>query len=293
MKKSTFPPDHINRDIVNDKWQNIIDFIRDFINRGFYIYALFDVSKILLYESQKPWYHDPLIYGYDDEKQLIYFADNYKNGKYSTGSSSYREMIEATSNYDNAIITGSTIDFLKGYYCIKYKTLYDYGNCRFSNNFVYHFDKILFFDLIADYLYQKNSFRRWSSPQNLVDDEADKKNVWGIGIYSFLLDYLDYVLEQNIEIDIRSFYVLIEHKQLIKKVLVFLLGERKNMVCFQEYLYSCDECISLSKAISSLSLRYNILHDQSIMIKIKKRLSELQQIEEKFLGNLLVNNKKF
>ena len=25
--------DHINRDIVNDKWQNIIDFIRDFINR--------------------------------------------------------------------------------------------------------------------------------------------------------------------------------------------------------------------------------------------------------------------
>lgn len=273
--------DHISRTIVKNKWDNILDFVKEYINNGYYIYTLLDVSKISFYKAQTFWCHDPLIYGYNDEKQLIYFADNYKNGKYLIGQTSYKELIEASLAFDN---NTNVVDFLKGHYCIKYRTLYDFGNCRFADDYCYKFNRELFFNLIEDYLCQRNSFKRWSSPQNLVEEEDD--NVWGIGIYPFLQSYLDYVKKTEIKIDLRSFYVLCEHKKLLKKIFDFLVL-KENYIIPKNCVALFEECIVLGSTICNLCLKYNLSSKGDIIEKIKDRILKLEEKEKNLLSLIL------
>ena len=271
----------IDRGVALEKWKNIIDFIRCYIDKEYYIYALFDVCQISTYKSKEFWQHDPVLYGYDDERQEVYFADNYVNGKYSVGIATYDEIINATEELMNR---SDIVDWLSGFHYIKYKEIYDYGNYRFSNQYQYYFDRNLYVELLLDYLQQNNSLKRWCAPCTLVD--KDDSNKWGIGIYSFIKDYLLFLRETGNKIDIRGFYVLAEHKNLIKKTVIFLYGEQWNEDNSLEKQL-LDECIIESMKLCNLCLKYNITYEFKILDRISNGINKLKKIEEELIGFLI------
>lgn len=272
--------DHVNRQIINNKWDNIIEFIKDYVDRGYYIYALFDVSQISLYHANRAWYHDPLIYGYDDEDEVLYFADNYRSGKYSIGRASYKEILNATEKYEG---NTEVIDWLKGVFCIRYKKIYDFGNYRLFDSYKYTFDEKLYTDLLEDFLYERNSFLRWSAPQNLV--EVDD-NVWGIGVNAFLREYLIYVKDNNCELDQRSFYVLLEHSKLIQKGMEYIKRE-KHYDFLQNELELAKENLDLCIMMCNLCVKFNVLKRQDILIKIRNKLLLLKEKQEELFVKLI------
>jgi len=160
----------INRKVISSKWNDIVDFLRDYINCNYYVYALYNVGKITAYKSKEFWHHDALIYGYDDDKKIFYFADNFKNGKYSLGIVSYEEIRNANKSFNEH---HEVVDWLNGFWAIKYKEIYDYGNYRFRSQYKFVFDKKLYVELIKDYLNERNSFRRWCCPETLVENDDD------------------------------------------------------------------------------------------------------------------------
>ena len=73
----------IERKMAVTMRNGIVDFIKFAIDNGYYIFMMLEVSQIAAYKGMR--FHEPLLYGYDDEKEEIYFADTYLNGKYAMG----------------------------------------------------------------------------------------------------------------------------------------------------------------------------------------------------------------
>ena len=60
---------HIGIDMVDIGWKNRLDFVKMAIINNYYIYAEMNVSKINAYEINKPFAHDALVYGFDEENK--------------------------------------------------------------------------------------------------------------------------------------------------------------------------------------------------------------------------------
>lgn len=65
----------IDRDMVINKWIKMSTFIKDMVYAGYYVYTLFDVSKFNAYGRKGFSLHDPLLYGYDDEKEVFFILN--------------------------------------------------------------------------------------------------------------------------------------------------------------------------------------------------------------------------
>lgn len=83
----------------------MVEFIKERISAGWYVHALFDVSKITAYGDSGLMIHDPFIYGYDDLEKNMYFMDNYQYGKSAQGLACYADInassISIMENYDS------------------------------------------------------------------------------------------------------------------------------------------------------------------------------------------------
>lgn len=66
--------------------------------------------------------NDPLLYGYDDERQEIYYADTYKNGKYAFGIAGYEE-IERAFGTEEQWNSWEATDWVLNVVCMKPKNL--------------------------------------------------------------------------------------------------------------------------------------------------------------------------
>lgn len=244
----------IDRYIIDSKWEYIIDFIRDTINNDRYIFGLFDVSKIDQYNRKSPSPHEVLIFGFDDDKQEIYFADNYSQGKYMQGTTNYNNVINAYLGMNNEELK----DWFEGIYLFNCRKVFDYGMYQFSNRYYYKFDIKLYVDLINDYLKGKNTYLRWTTPPALINYAKADNNVWGINIYDYIIEHLAMIQQGNAENDWRALYVLYEHKMLIQKTLRFL--QVKNHLIVNKNL---ENLVTESIKYALLSLNRAIKSDLS------------------------------
>jgi hypothetical protein len=83
----------LSKELVNKKWKvSIIDFIKDCIQSGFYLffYGQKKMSASSMYQISD-FDHDVFVYGFDDDKQQLHLAGNFKNGKYSCETCTYQE----------------------------------------------------------------------------------------------------------------------------------------------------------------------------------------------------------
>lgn len=261
--------DIISRELALEAWDGIINFVRSYINHGYYIYGMFDVSQIAAYEKNDYFTHNPLLYGYDDEKKEIYFADNYGNGSYSTGVATYQEIIAATEELHRhqGKISGR-------FSCLQYN----------ANDFRFKFEKELYRDLLIDYLEQKDSYCRWLQPGFVR--KPDDHRYWGIGIYSLMQNYLDYMLQEDFLMDKRGFYMQKEHKNLLLQSITYVLGNNWKNTYPLEYKLLEDN-VRISNIMLNLCLKYNITHDSNIPDKIRDYLITIERNEKDLFPRLI------
>ena len=66
--------ERLDRKIINNKCGDYLSFIKDVINEEYYVYLCVKPSCIRKYSLSNAPY-DMMIYGYDDNKQIVYAAD--------------------------------------------------------------------------------------------------------------------------------------------------------------------------------------------------------------------------
>lgn len=263
----------LDRKVAFDIKEGVINFLKYQINKGYYIYTCFAVNRINIYQN-KFRTHDPLIYGYDDEKEEVYFADTYHNGHYAFGVASYSEITEAAGTESEWAEWGLT-EWQLDVVCMKYKDL--------GVNF--KFNKEMYVSLLLDYLQQKDSkMVHWGVVGWTKGPEV--KKVLGIGIYPLARRHIQEACERRREIDLRGLYVLLEHKQIMSKALGYIWGEQWKGLYEQESRL-LHEIIEEATIILNLSIKYNITMKAEITETIMRHIYIIEKLEKIFFANLI------
>lgn len=246
-----------------------ISLVKSFINQGYYFYAYFRVEYVAVYKESGFRHHEMLIYGYDDEREEFYFADNYKQGKYAHGVASYAEV-------EKAIYVDAEFDDRVGLRGFKHKDHDEIVSFKF--------DKETYITLLEDYVYQRDSRRFWQMPGLVISIYENR--TYGIGVYSYIREYMDFIKRTNQYMDHRGFCVLKEQKKLLKKSLEYVLGESlevKNPALGMK-LNSIRKLIQINL---NLCLKYNITFDIRITDKIKDNLSVLEVLDRELYEGII------
>lgn len=266
--------ERINRDFTEGYIKsNIVDFAINAIKGGYYLFTLLDTYFNHNYSTYQKEHllHEHLIYGFDDTNQIFYFGDNLKSGKYEYSIISFKEFELA----NDSIKKNSLVDWYLGIYLLKYREIYDYGMYTFRDEYIHCFNYNAMYKLINDYLLERPSEKVWVLPAGLVGENTETYNkCWGIGIYRYLFEYLD-LISEGMGIEYRAFYILYEHKQIIGK-LMLRLHDMHEKSCNHKIMKICDESIVISDNINGLILKYSIIHQNSLLIKIKQKLDILR-----------------
>ena len=96
----------MDRDTLEKKYDTIVDMVKYYIDLDFYLFFELDCFYIpVALFNQKIHYNDKtLIYGYDDEKQVVQVADFYgpfdRNISYKFREISYIDFVHAYSSYE-------------------------------------------------------------------------------------------------------------------------------------------------------------------------------------------------
>lgn len=253
---------------------DFINFINYYIDCGNYIYTLLDVKQIAAYRHTFFKLHDPLLYGYDDEKGEVYFADTYLNGKYTLGMASYDEVTRAVGDEEAWTRWGAT-DWELDVLCMKYK----------ESGVTFHFDKRMYTDLLAEYIEERDSFdihwgvRGWTRGSKI-------RRACGTGVYSFLQEYLRVEKKEKRGLDKRGFYIILEHKQILEKTIIYIMGERwEDRFPFEWQLL--QSVINMATIMLNLSLKYNMTKREILLEKIGQYAIELEASEKILFPRLI------
>jgi hypothetical protein len=86
-----------DRDIINLKWDNIIDFITDALDRNHFLFLKVNRKYLRAFSGyqKRDSPHELFVYGYDREKGILYLADNFHYGKFVFATASFEELTEA------------------------------------------------------------------------------------------------------------------------------------------------------------------------------------------------------
>jgi len=252
---------------IGFKKMNGLQLIKEYINYDFYFSAPFMVKGFATYKKDRE-YHDLLIYGYSDEKEEFYFADNYEGGKYEFGIAHYVEMEKAISNYDRT--DNPNIN------CLKYR-----NNKAWKT---FQFDKSTYINFLKDYINGTNYARTWGVPG--VEYKFLKGKRWGIEVYSYIQEYLEAVKKLETSVENRGLYVILEHKHILEKTLTYVLGEQwKEKYPLSWQLLKRD--IQVAGTAFKLFLNYKLTLDKQLIGQIKDCIEELQENDYKLFPHLI------
>ena len=96
----------MDRDTLEKKYDTIVDMVKYYIDLDYYLYFELDCFYIpvAVYNSKIHYNSKTLIYGYDDDKEIIYVADFYgpfdRNVAYKFREISYIDFVHAYSSYE-------------------------------------------------------------------------------------------------------------------------------------------------------------------------------------------------
>lgn len=271
----------IDRKFVMDSWNSFTDFIQSAIDHDKYIFTLLDTSFTYrkINESGSHLLHEHLIYGYNNDKKIFYFADNYDKGKYSYGELDYSDVEKSNTS----IFTNHLTDWYNGVMMLSYINVYDYGNRYFKSSHEHVYDPAYAKILIQDYLMQRETERRWVPPSVLHCENINSQKCWGIGIYDYMYRYLDSI---SGNIDKRGFYVLYEHKKILAGISNYIaLNYQKK--CSTTLPVVCEECVKEAKILLSLCLKYNLTHDEKTKKVLYSYIARIKKLDIQIMNELL------
>lgn len=182
---------------INKKWiLNYIPlhtFLKSLIDQNSYIIFFINTQYIKAYKNAFGS-HDPMIYGYNDEKKIYYMCDHTKNGKYTTFICSFRELEEALSDpveipsrfllrNKQEVEVFRIVNFDKNWNKNK---LYLYHD--FDGYTELYYEKII--NTLQDFLHAKNTIQ-WGNRINFMTSLEKNNHNFGINCYMDLKNHIE------------------------------------------------------------------------------------------------------
>lgn len=272
----------VNRKMINARWGGMVNFLMDAVDQNMYPYFLFDTYYDSKFDkSRKHFLHEHLVYGYDRENKIFLYADNNKNGKYGFDCISY-DCMELSDNQVNSYL----FDWFDGVYLMKYRQCYSYGMYEFKEYYKHSYDIKLLICLLNDYLTENPSLKRWQYPTNFYNQEKHGYLKCGLGVYDYVLQYLDFCKTSDIVLDVRGSYVLYEHKVLIVEVIKYLMIHH-DIHFKEDIILMGKESIKISKIIVNLFIKYNISRNKKLIDDIQKYIYQLKNNDKKLISDII------
>lgn len=266
---------HIGIDMVDIGWKNRIDFIKKAIIKDYYIYAEMNVSKINVYGVNKPFAHDALIYGFDEENKQFLISDFFGLKKYGSAWISEQELENAL--YLDEESFGKTGIFFNDIFLLKIK--YD-ERAIFSTKKV--IDTLWAYEQgIPISLGYNNRFKPLF---------ADEKNnfLFGIQCYQLLYNMLE-ACNQNKKLPSRwrqVVYLFYEHKRIMVERLKFM-KEKECLKNAEKYLEIYKKIRDKHEIILMLFIKYALTYKKNILSHILSEINEVVREERLILPDLI------
>ena len=254
----------MSRSFVEKKWSNATSFLKDMINDEYYVIMLVDTYYINAYRDtygKQHYYHDILVYGYDDEKEVFLVADCFVNGKYEFATCTYDELESGfIHSYRDDWINGIRLFKLKEepYIGIGYNTEYMAKACeRYLNGATSN---------VSTYIEGR---RRFDLRDRFVD---------GLQVYDELVKYVENESDEWSTYDIRLFYVLYDHAKLFR-YLTKQLMQRNQIVNAPNLYKSFLDIENRIKNLYMLVLKYNVTGNEKVKLDIVEKISNIKCLE--------------
>ena len=245
-------------------WIDLLTFITHNIARGYYFHLTLDQYYIPVSNNYKKNHnsHSTFIYGYNNINEEFYIADFYKNFKYSYEKISFLDFQQAYSDYN--------------YNCYKkYIILLKYEKVR------YEFDLERVKNAIEDYVSCMDRTNRFYTRFSAYT----KDNIYGLDYYTYAIKCIE-----NLLLDIRPFYVIMDHKKAMLEKIKYM-GEY-NYLNNANYLYEKYKEIEQAASVNKqLILKFRFNNNKELLDNAIKRYRTMAENEEKLLYVMLKNIK--
>jgi hypothetical protein len=241
---------------------DIVDFIINCINSGYYIWLYLDefyVPNRISYNTGH-LIHECLIYGYNTDKSCFYSAGFDTRHNYSFSEISYTDFIKAFYNSD----INKPVNIVKH-----------------QETDRYNFDIQNVMNLLEDYVYSKNTSKRLSIYSNPTSDV-----IYGLQIYEYLRKNFENPPTKEFLDDIRSLHILWEHKKCMTSRIKFLY-ENKYLDKLEPYYSKYKEIENKALALRNMQIKYTYTRDDDEIKKIATYIDEIRNEEKEILVELL------
>lgn len=114
------------------------------------------------------------------------------------------------------------------------------------------------------------------------DDGLKMKKYWEIGGYQYAIKYLEYAGNMGINLEIRGFYALLEHKKIVKDM---IMNKFKSIVPQTGEL--CGKSVKTAEIMTTLCVKYNLTKKTDILKRIQLNLEELRENDIQIFSCLL------
>lgn len=252
---------HIDLSVVKLKADTLCENIKIFIDNGYYVSCLADVSKIrgTRYVKYDFFPHGLMIYGYDYKSKTFDILDFDNKERISRIKVSMEDIVSAFESVKLLDLFGSDMN--------NSLILYERKNVPFA------VDYTLVKESLQDYLNSYNSSKRYS-----LILPASEKLAWGISTYEGIKNYLN---EFPQKIDNRLFHAFYEHKKIMLERFEYFNAKG---ICHieTELVKGLKTNVQAAEVVKMLAMKYNYTMNIDIIEKIIHKLNEIE-MSEKYL----------
>ncbi|MCI9142901.1 MAG: hypothetical protein HFH87_09810 [Lachnospiraceae bacterium] len=271
---------YMDRKTVLDVWKDVKNFLRYSIDEGYYIYCI--CNERYLFRSEKNFFHELFIYGYDDDNDTAYVADFSftSSGKYSFEKVSLDmvckgiEMVNKSDDYLLRWAGGIILAQARECAELNYKLNIEHIKTQ-----------------LTEYLQGVNSLKHLGLLYNQDSFSYDKNgdlyaiHAFGINVFQYLSEYLDKI-ENVDDIDIRPFHNLYDHKKLMRMRVEYLL-KKKFLSSDIKIVFTFKEIEKKMDIVCKILLKIKVTNDIKLKNKVNSLLYEIQQMESEIIYSIL------
>ena len=265
------------QEFINQFFDDYFDIVKKLIDMGFYIYLYLNTRYIPVYNQENDCWHNAMIYGYDEDKGIIYLADFFNGKSFGTGTCTIDEFKMAYPYPEKK----------EGFY-------YDLWNRAFRKKKDYEFQfniKELYIKL-KDYVegVDINAPHYYAFDSNDMEDlefdhfEEGFDYVYGNRVYDAICTDLI-----KGDLKVRSLHLILEFELLMCKRIRFL--EENGYLKLNSGLYEESEKLyKEAQIIRNLFMKYDFAgnFNEEKRQRICDKLMLLKEHEKAFIDKLLV-----
>lgn len=260
----------INNNVMELNRNNLVGYLRRWLDNGLYIIANVDSTKISKsrYYGKKAFCHSAFIFGYNEKG--TYQVEFLKSGKLDIVNVPYDEVAEAIFSQDLPQIFRENKN-MDVDYNLTLVELRKNIHCEINTGVIKSW--------IIEYL---NSTDIQIHNNFFVQSE---NTVSGIKVYQCVIEMAK-IMDENKRLDYRMFHALYEHKVLMLSRVKALINQEliSNDISL---IIMAEELVKISEVCRMVALKYNFVPGKDKIVKLENRLLELKEKEIVFLQKFL------